>query len=103
MKKLLTLGILTMPVLVLAQEAGKLEAVIGGSLIVEIATKYPILLSVVAIMGTLRAIFKAARLIVESTKTKKDDDALNKVERSKIVKGLFWILDYFASIKFPVK
>lgn len=72
-------------------------------LILNLAVKYPLVLSFVSAMGFLRMIFKPtftfARAIVEATKTKSDDAVMDKVESSKITKAILYCLDFFASIK----
>lgn len=71
--------------------------------ILSLVQKYPLFASVLLIMGSLRAIFKpllaVARAYVGSTPSKSDDEALNKVEASKLYKTVAFILDYVASIK----
>ena len=54
-------------------------------------------------MGVLRAIFKpifsVVQIIVSSTKTKTDDEALAELQESKLWALLVWFIDYFSSIK----
>lgn len=71
--------------------------------ILMLAQKQPWVLAVLAFMGTLRAInkplFAFARALVASTKSKKDDEFLDKVEQSKAKKYLDFVLDWLFSIK----
>jgi hypothetical protein len=64
---------------------------------------YPNLSTLLAIIGFLRAInkplFAAARLYVQNTATLKDDQELDKIEKSPQYKTLLFILDWFASVK----
>lgn len=72
-------------------------------IIIDLVTKYPKIVSILAAIGTLRLVFKpvmvALSQIVVSTETKKDDELLAKVEKSKIYKAFVFALDYIASIK----
>ena len=71
--------------------------------ILEMAMKYPFILTFLSAMGFLRMIFKPtlsfAREVVTATKTKSDDAVMDKVEASKITKAVLYCLDFFASIK----
>jgi len=82
-----------------------MEQIIIG-LISGFAVKYPIVASVVAVVGTLRLIIKpimvAAQAVVDATPSEKDNKVVKKVEESKFYKFLMFILDYVASVK-PVK
>lgn len=64
---------------------------------------YPNLSTLLAIIGFLRAInkplFTLARAYVQSTATLKDDEKLDKIERSPQYKALLFVLDWFASVK----
>jgi hypothetical protein len=72
-----------------------------------LASKYPVMLTVVGVMGTCRLLFKPTlelvRSVVKATPTLKDDAALESAEKSmaaKIVAGFF---NYVFSIKWPEK
>jgi len=77
------------------------------SFIVELASKYSVFVSILAFVGSMRLLFKPvfslARVVVDLTKTPKDNELLDKAEGSKIYKGLVFLVDYIASIKLPVK
>ena len=66
-----------------------------------------ILAAMVMIIGIARTIIKPARAligaIVEQTKTKSDDEMLAKVESSKAMGMIRFILDFLLSIKLPEK
>lgn len=72
-------------------------------LILEIAQKYPIILSIAAFMGMARMILKPLMTflheVVLVTPSPKDDEILKKVEESRIYKGIIWFLDYVVSLK----
>lgn len=74
-------------------------------LLLDLVSKYPVVTSVIAIVGILRLIVKPIVSILESiaaaTESKVDDIALEKVKTSAIYKGLVWLLDYVASVKLP--
>ena len=75
--------------------------------ILSFAGKYPVIASILMVVGGLRAVFKplmaVAHAYVEYSASPKDNEALAKVEGSKIYKGLAFVLDYLASVKLPVK
>jgi hypothetical protein len=70
------------------------------------ADKYPIIATVIMIIGGLRLVFKPmisiARSVVEYTPSTSDNAALDKFEGGKFYKSMMYVLDLFASIK-PVK
>lgn len=72
-------------------------------LIIALAAKYPIVVSVFAVMGVFRAVFKPIMSVIHAyvgaTESKSDDIQLDEVEASKWFKGLAWLVDYTASIK----
>lgn len=77
-------------------------------LIIALAEKYPLVVSLFAVMGIFRAVFKPimslARAYVKATeKNEKDDLFLDEVEQSKWFKILSWLVDYTASIKLDPK
>lgn len=65
------------------------------------------LVGLLAIIGTLRLIVKPALAlayaIVQATPSKSDDEAVAKVEQSKVFKALLFVLDWLASVKLPSK
>lgn len=67
--------------------------------------KYPWALTIFAVVGFLRAVFKpivgTMRLIADATPSQKDNILLDKAEASKVYKAIAWALDYVASIKLP--
>lgn len=81
-----------------------MELVIAG-----LAAKYPILLTIAAIMGMARLILKPLMTFLHSvvivTDTQRDDELLNKVESSAVYKGVLFALDWVFSLKLkkPVK
>jgi len=75
-------------------------------IIIELVSKYPVLGSIVAVVGLIRIIVKpvmvALKSIVESTESPKDNELLVKVETSKVYKAVMFLLDYLGSVK-PLK
>ncbi len=75
-------------------------------IIIELIQKYPVIGSIVAVVGLIRIIVKpimvALKTIVDSTESPKDNELLVKVEESKVYKALMFLLDYLASVK-PLK
>lgn len=69
------------------------------------AEKYPIILTILGIMGAMRGLAKpicdATISIIESTPTKKDDNILASVEQSVITKWILYAMNYLFSIKLP--
>lgn len=76
-------------------------------LIVSFASQYPIVASILMVIGILRTInkplFAFLRTVVEATPTAKDNEILQKVETSKAYQYVSFLLDYVASVKLPVK
>jgi len=74
-------------------------------IIIGLITKYPQTMTVFAIMGLLRAIFKPIMAGVETyiagSESKQDDEKLAKIKAHKAYKAFAWVLDYTASIKLP--
>lgn len=72
-------------------------------MIMELAEKQPLLMTVIAILGTFRAVFKPIMTVLhvytQNTASKSDDEILAKVEESKVFKAIAWLIDYFTSIK----
>lgn len=71
--------------------------------IIGLATKYPVLVSILSMVGMLRLIFKPLmgflHSVADVTPSAKDNEILAEVEGSKFYKSLVWFLDYVASIK----
>lgn len=68
-----------------------------------IAAKYPIVLTILSIMGMARLILKPLMTFLNEmvvvTETTKDNEILEKVEKSKAYKGVLFVLDYAFSLK----
>lgn len=73
------------------------------ALIVQFASSYPHVASVLMIVGILRAInkplFALFRAYVAATPSDKDNQLLDQVEKSKVYTALVFWLDYLTSIK----
>lgn len=78
-------------------------ATVAEPFIVTLAQKYPWLISALAVIATLRLVFKpimgAVHAYVQSTASTSDDETLAKVETSRTFKVIAWLLDYLGSIK----
>jgi hypothetical protein len=65
------------------------------------------LLSLLLVVGSLRVLFKPllalAYAVVSITPSEKDDELVKKIENSKVLKALVFVIDWFASIKLPKK
>ena len=74
-----------------------------SSFIMELAGRFPIILSILSVIGAIRLInkplFAFLRAFVSSTSTLKDDELLDKVEQSKVYKGISFVLDWLFSVK----
>ena len=74
-------------------------------MIIDLASKYPLLISILGVVGVLRLIFKPLfyffHEFVLATPTKRDDDFLMKVEKSKAYSVIVFLVDYLGSIKLP--
>lgn len=72
-----------------------------------ILSSHPILVSILSVIGILRAInkplFALLHAYVLSTPTPKDDSILDAVEKSPITKAVLFVLDWTTSIKIPPK
>lgn len=75
--------------------------------LLQLASQYPLPASVLMIMGALRMVnkplFLVLRTIADVTPTLKDNEWLEKVERSKLYVSICFLLDYVASVKLPQK
>lgn len=83
---------------IFSQVMGFLAPVISG-----LAQSHPVIITILAAIGTARLIFKAifsfAHAIADATVTPKDNEAIDKVEKSGAFKTVSFILDYLFSIK----
>jgi len=72
-------------------------------LLLSLIKDYPLISSILVVVGGLRIVFKPLMLILKNitiyTVSKKDDALLSKLVGSKIYKGVSWLLDYLASVK----
>ena len=75
--------------------------------ILDLATQYPWILTVLAAIGILRVAFKPlcaiAQAVVDVTVTTKDNEVWAKIRGHWAFKGFEKILDLVASIKIPKK
>ena len=75
------------------------------SVLMGLSVKYPIVMSVVLLVGVLRAInkplFALARAFADATKSELDNKLIDDVEKSKIYKGVCFVLDWLGSVKLP--
>lgn len=74
-------------------------------LLLDLVSKYPVVASVIAVVGILRLVIKPLMSIVhsvaDSTESAKDNEVLEKIESSKVWQGLVWLIDYLSSVKLP--
>ncbi|MBI5689266.1 MAG: hypothetical protein HZC55_04155 [Verrucomicrobia bacterium] len=81
-----------------AAEGGAIASFITG-----LAGSHPWFVTLAAVMGALRLVFKpivsAIEAYVRSTPTTADDEFVEKVEHSAAFKAFAWGLDFFGSIK----
>lgn len=74
-----------------------------SSVLVDLADQHPVIVTLLLAMALLRVVFKPlvtlAHWYVLRTKSKEDDAALERVERSRWYAWVTWIIDFFASIK----
>lgn len=72
-------------------------------IITNLAMKYPMVVTIFTVVGILRAInkplFALLHSYAEATVSKKDDEAVLKIESSKAYTSLVFVLDYLMSIK----
>jgi hypothetical protein len=75
--------------------------------IVQMTASYPVLMTVLSVIGILRVInkplFALLHAYVNVTETTKDNELLAKIEASSIYMGVAFILDWFGSVKLPAK
>ena len=76
-------------------------------LINQLMTQFPIVATILAVIGGLRVIFKpimtAIEAIVAATPSDKDNLVVEGIKANVLYKGFVWILDFFASVKLPKK
>ena len=69
--------------------------------------KYPVIMGILAVVGVLRLclkpVFSILHAIADATPSPNDNLLLDKVEKSPVLKAIYWVLDYLASIKLAVK
>lgn len=82
-----------------------IEAIVA--FILNWANQYPTVAAVIMVIGTLRLLMKPLftflNEVVLITPGQWDNELLQKVETSKVYKTILWILDWFASVKIPVR
>lgn len=75
--------------------------------IIQFASQYPIVASILMVVGVLRLInkplFAFLNAVVVATPTTKDNEILKKVETSKAYQYISFLLDYLGSVKVPQK
>jgi len=73
----------------------------------QLVGQYPIVVSIILVMGSLRVIMKPLmsllQAIAKETSTPKDNELLAKLLDNKIYKALSFCLDFVASVKLPKK
>ena len=78
-------------------------AVVAQPFIVGLAAKYPWLVSLLAVVATLRLVFKpimsAVEAYVKSTPGTGDDEWVAKAQHSPAFRVFAWLLDYLGSVK----
>lgn len=76
-------------------------------IILNMASKYPFVLTALVIIGGLRVIFKPLMSYIESyvlsTESLEDDKFLKSLKENKFYQAFVFLLDYTASIKLPQK
>lgn len=72
-------------------------------IVLSYAGAHPYVMTILAVIGGLRVllkpVFSLAHTYVDFTPDASDNAALDKVEQSSIVKGLFYVLDWMFSVK----
>lgn len=75
------------------------------SMVVGLLSSYPEFTLFLSAMGFARTInkplFALIQAAVDSTDTDTDNKWWNKVQEHKVMKSVFWLLDWTASIKMP--
>lgn len=77
------------------------------SFIISLAGKYPLVVTIVSVIGVLRLIFKPVftflRAITDAIPGQADNKLVDDIEKSKVVEIIRFVLDLFASVKLPEK
>lgn len=73
--------------------------------LIELATKYQVIMTICIVVGIFRLVFKPLVAIIKAvvvyTPSPKDDVIVAQVEASKVYKTVLWVIDYLLSIKLP--
>jgi len=76
-------------------------------MILGFAEKYPVILTIAAVMGIARMVLKPLMSFLHEyvliTPSEKDDKLLESVETSSVYKAVVWVLDFVLSLKLPKK
>lgn len=102
---------LVLPAPALAQDVAPaatvavVQDVTAGSFIADLASRFPWAVTVIAVIGALRLLFKPVMLAIDyyvkSTASPRDDEWVAKFEAGPVYKWLAIALDFIASIKLP--
>lgn len=80
-----------------------MEAII--QFVLAFGAKYPVALSIFAVIGVLRAVFKPLMMFLDAvavaTPSSWDNDQLAALKASKVYQSIAAVVDYLASIKLP--
>lgn len=109
---LAALALALIPSMLFAQEPAPAPLVTTGDgtrsltdIILDLAVRYPIISSLLLVIGALRFVVKplllAARYIVRGTASTKDDEWLTRIEGSPWLTAILFAADWLASIKLP--
>lgn len=76
-------------------------------LIESLGGKYGWVVQVITVIGALRLAFKPlmalAQVVADHTKTEKDNEVLRKIEESKLLSTILFVIDWLTSLKLPKK
>lgn len=76
-------------------------------LITQLMEQFPVVSTILAVIGGLRVIFKpimtAVEAVVAATPSPKDNLVVEGIKANVLYKGFVWVLDFFASVKLPKK
>jgi hypothetical protein len=76
-------------------------------LITQLIEQFPVVSTILAVIGGLRVIFKpimtAIEAVVAATPSPKDNLVVEGIKANVLYKGFVWVLDFFASVKLPKK
>lgn len=82
------------------------QASSSGQWLVDLALKYPKLSALIFIIGALRIVLKPLFSFLHQVLPQLGlvawDQEVSAIELSKPVRAIYWVLDYFGSIKVPV-